>query len=108
MKIQLISASLILLSLTVHTEAGPYLDGQKLRDTLSGRTVKWSDGSKSIYASDGSYTFVGKVKIFGKWNVRGSWVCVLFANGKEECARYLHSRKRLYAQDTLGRRFRAY
>lgn len=108
MKTSIIITGLALMIPAVPAQAGNYLSGKILKDTLSGRSLTWYDGSKSNYGSDGTYIFLGKARVSGSWDVRGSWVCVSFATGKEECARYYYRHGRLYAQNAAGRRFRAY
>jgi len=87
--------------------AKSYLSGQKLTDTISGRTFTWPDGSKSSYNADGHYVFSGKSTIEGTWEVKGALVCVTFHSGKAECGKYFYRNSALYARTAAGKSYRA-
>ena len=108
MRAFLILTSFILVLPSSFSEASNYLSGQSLIDAVSGKSLTWFDGSKSYYGIDGTYIFTGKTKISGTWGVRGTWLCVAFSGGKEECARYFYNKGHLFAQNAVGKRFRAY
>jgi hypothetical protein len=108
MKTFIILISFVLALQPITAEASNFLSGQSLIRAVSGKSLTWYDGSKSYYAEDGTYTFTGKSKISGTWGVRGAWLCVSFSAGKEECARYFYSKGHLFAQNSVGKRFKAY
>ena len=87
--------------------AKSYLSGQKLTDTVSGRTFTWPDGSKSTYNADGHYVFSGRSTVEGVWEVKGAWVCVTFHSGKAECGKYFYRNSALYARTAAGKIYRA-
>ena len=97
----------LILAYSAPANAATYLSGQKLADTLSGKTYTWYDGSTSTYHPNGSYVFSGQSVIEGSWAVKGDRVCVTFSSGGAECSNYYYQGGALYARTAAGKRIRA-
>jgi hypothetical protein len=88
--------------------AADYLSGDKLFETVAGKTFVWPDKTSSTYGRDGLYRFDGTAtKLQGTWQVQGDKVCVTFESGVQSCYKYLYSGSQLNLQDASGKRFLA-
>lgn len=88
--------------------AADYLSGDKLFDTIAGKTFVWPDKTSSTYGRDGSYRFEGTpTKLEGTWKVQEDKVCVTFASGIQRCDQYVDKGGQLQLQDASGKRFQA-
>lgn len=85
------------------------LTAEELGATLSGQLIEFFDGSKSRYATDGSYAYTytddgpawtGTYRLFDD-----SLVCVDFDNGSQRCDRLVQSGERLILVIEDGTRF---
>ena len=87
--------------------AAGYLSGDKLFETLAGKTFVWPDKSVSTYANDGGYRWEATTKLEGTWRVRGNQLCVTYASGTKRCDKFLYSGNELQLENAKGKRFRA-
>lgn len=87
--------------------ASNYLSGDKLIETLAGRTFIWPDKTVSTYARGGGYRWEGATKLEGAWHVQGNNICVTYSSGHKRCDKYLYSGNELQLENAKGKRFRA-
>jgi len=87
--------------------AAGYLSGDRLFETLAGKTFIWPDKTSSTYGRSGEYHFEGTVKLDGTWRVRGNKLCVTYSSGERRCDRYVYSSKGLQLENAAGKRFLA-
>ena len=87
--------------------AAGYLSGERLFDTLAGKTFVWPDKSVSTYARDGGYQWESTTKLEGTWRVRGKKLCVTYSSGTKRCDKFVHSGNELQLENAKGKRFRA-
>ncbi len=87
--------------------AGDYLSGDKLVETLAGKSFVWPDKTVSTYARDGGYRWEGTTKAEGTWRVQGNKICVTYSSGTTRCDRFVYSGKELQLENATGKHFRA-
>ena len=87
--------------------AAGYLSGDKLFETVAGKTFIWPDKTSSTYGRNGEYRFEGTTKLEGTWRVRGNKLCVTYSSGAKRCDRYVYSGKGLQLENASGKRFLA-
>lgn len=87
--------------------AAGYLSGDKLFDTLAGKTFVWPDKTVSTYARGGGYRWEGTTKLEGTWRVRGNQLCVTYSSGAKRCDKFVYSGDELQLENAKGKRFRA-
>lgn len=92
---------------TMPALAAGYLAGDKLSETLSGKTFIWPDKTVSTYAPDGGYRWEGTTKLEGTWRVQGNQICVTYSSGTQRCDKFVYSGKELQLENAEGKRFRA-
>ena len=88
--------------------ASGYLSGDRLFETVAGKTFIWPDKTSSTYGRNGEYRFEGTTKLEGTWRVRGNKLCVTYSSGTERCDRYVYSGKGLQLENASGKRFLAH
>jgi len=84
-------------SVTTSVSAQQALAGDELRTLISGKNIRFSDGSGvATYKTDGKYEFFimraganAGATVRGKWSVNGNRVCVDFDNGQSRCDQYI-------------------
>ncbi len=87
--------------------ASSLLSGDKLFETLAGKSFMWPDKTVSTYTADGKYRWNGTTSLEGTWRVRGDKVCVTFASGSKRCDKYLYRGQQLQLENAKGKRFSA-
>jgi hypothetical protein len=87
--------------------AAGYLSGDKLFETLAGKTFVWPDKTVSTYARGGGYRWEGTTKLEGTWRVRRDQICVTYSSGAKRCDKFVYSGNELQLEDAKGKRFRA-
>lgn len=85
------------------------LDRQAMADLLTGQVIEFFDGSKSRYASDGTYgyTYTDDGPVWaGRYEVfEASRVCVDFDNGSARCDLFVRDGERIVLITADGVRF---
>ncbi len=61
--------------------AAGYLSGDRLFETVAGKTFIWPDKTLSTYGRSGEYHFEGTIKLDGTWRVQGNKLCVTYSSG---------------------------
>ena len=87
--------------------AASYLSGEKLFETVAGKTFIWPDKTFSTYGRNGEYRFEGTTKLQGTWSVRGNKLCVTYSSGAKRCDRYIYGSRGLQLENAAGKRFLA-
>lgn len=92
-----------------HRADDAILDQSGMSDLLTGKVVTFFDGSKSTYASDGSYgyTYTDDGPVWrGEYTLSdGSRVCVVFENGESRCDMFVMDGARAVLITRDGTRF---
>ena len=96
------SVVLALMLATTPAFAAGYLSGDRLSETVAGKTFMWPDKTYSTYGRNGEYQFEGTTKLEGTWRVRGNKLCVTYSSGAKRCDRYVYSGKGLELENAVG------
>ena len=92
-----------------HRSSDVILDQAGMGDLLSGKVVTFFDGSKSTYASDGTYgyTYTDDGPVWrGQYTLDDeSRVCVVFENGESRCDMFVMDGERAILITRDGTRF---
>lgn len=103
---QLAFVVLFVCSVTTTVSAQQALAGDELKTLISGKNIKFSDGSGvATYKADGKYEFfnmnIGATRR-GKWIINGDRVCVDFDDGQKRCDQYIKESGSMYLKNSRG------
>jgi len=97
---------LFICSATTTVSAQQALAGDELKSLISGKSVRFSDGSGvATYKADGKYEFfnmnTGATRR-GKWIINADRVCIDSDDGHKRCDQYIKEGGRTYLKNSSG------